>query len=188
MDKTRFLGNSGLQRTSERPPRARRPRGELGCDPTAFRLFPPRCATQPKASAWRRSGDRDMLAAMSAWPLPPASREPGRRRGLYLAALLTVPLVALAQSGGWKANPEVVARASRQQPGFNYEESRVPAYVLPDPLATTRGRVTTSEKWRARRAEILDLFRDNVYGRSPGRPEQSSFAVIEESPRAMDGR
>ena len=43
------------------------------------------------------------------------------------------------------------------------------------------------KEWDRRRAEILELFRENVYGRSPGRPEQLRFQVIEENPRAMDG-
>jgi hypothetical protein len=99
-----------------------------------------------------------------------------------------VALVALvAQAGGWKARPEVVAQASKQQPGFNYDESQVEPYTLPDPLAGTGGRVTSAEAWRARRAEILDLFRANVYGRSPGRPEHVAFSVLEESAAAMDG-
>jgi hypothetical protein len=99
-----------------------------------------------------------------------------------------VALVALvAQAGGWRARPEVVAQASKQQPGFNYDESRVEPYTLPDPLAGKGGRVTSAEAWRARRAEILDLFRANVYGRSPGRPAHIAFSVLEESAAAMDG-
>lgn len=47
--------------------------------------------------------------------------------------------------------------------------------------------VGTSEAWEARRAEILELFRENVYGRSPGRPDNLRFQLLEENPRAMDG-
>lgn len=48
---------------------------------------------------------------------------------------------------------------------------------LPDPLTTTGGqRVTTVGAWQtARRPEVLDLFRANVYGREPARP---SIALI----------
>jgi hypothetical protein len=51
----------------------------------------------------------------------------------------------------------------------NYEESRVPAYTLPDPLAS----VSSREDWSGRkRAEILRIFEDHVYGRTPRTPVQ----------------
>jgi hypothetical protein len=102
-------------------------------------------------------------------------------------ALAGITLIGLAQGGGWRANPDVAARAGKQQPGFNYDEARVPAYTLPDPLRTSGATVKSPEQWRARRAEILELFRENVYGRSPGPPEHLAFSVIEENRRAMDG-
>lgn len=61
--------------------------------------------------------------------------------------------------------------------------------ALPDSLVFTDGRrVASKEEWPARRAEILELFRQHVYGRAPGRPEGLSFTVLEENPVAMDGR
>jgi hypothetical protein len=61
---------------------------------------------------------------------------------------------------------------------------------LPDPLLFADGHrhVSSVEDWSARRAEILDLFRDEVYGRAPGLPEQLSFSVVEENRAAIDGR
>ncbi|HEY7498306.1 MAG TPA: prolyl oligopeptidase family serine peptidase [Vicinamibacterales bacterium] len=108
----------------------------------------------------------------------------GRTIGLVVCSSLAV---VSAQGTGWRANPDAAARSAKQQPGFNYDESRVGAYTLPDPLAAKNGRVRNSSQWRARRAEILDLFRDNVYGRSPGPPERVTFSTIEENARAMDG-
>ena len=107
-------------------------------------------------------------------------------RWLVLVVLPCLSAAMVAQGAAWQAKPEAVARAAAQQPGFNYDESRVPSYTLPDPLKW-KTPVTTPAEWRARRAEILDLFRDTVYGRSPGRPEHLDFTVIEENPRAMDG-
>lgn len=51
----------------------------------------------------------------------------------------------------------------------NYDESAVPTYTLPDPLQTQDGRkVIDAETWRTiRRPELLRLFEDNIYGRSP---------------------
>lgn len=52
--------------------------------------------------------------------------------------------------------------------GFNYDEENVPSYTLPDPLTTLEGKkVTTAAEWSARRQEILELFRSEVYGRQP---------------------
>jgi len=80
-----------------------------------------------------------------------------------------------------------MAQAAKQQPGFNYDESRVEPYTLPDPLASKGSKVTSALTWPARRAEILELFRANVYGRSPSKPEHVAFSVVEENPKAMDG-
>jgi hypothetical protein len=103
------------------------------------------------------------------------------------AVIVGLPLIALAQGGGWRANPDVAARLSASRPATIYDEARVPTYTLPDPLAGRGGTVKAPAQWPARRAEILDLFRDTVYGRRPGRPQGITFTVLEENPRAMDG-
>ena len=92
-----------------------------------------------------------------------------------------------AQGGGWQANPEIVRKTADGQPAFNYEEAKAGAFELPDVLAGPAGRVSSREGWAARRAGILELFREHVYGRSPGRPERLDFEVLEEQPRAMAG-
>src|SRR5688572_15902475 len=108
-----------------------------------------------------------------------------------MAAVLSLPLVVLAQGGGWRANPDLVAREAAQRPDTNYEESRVPSYTLPDLLpagsgpaasgAAGPGSIGTPADWTPRREAILGLFRDTVYGRSPGRPEHLAFTVLEEN-------
>ena len=108
-------------------------------------------------------------------------------RPLVLAALVGGAWSAAAQTSGWTAKPDVVAGLSKQQPGVNYHESQVPAYKLPDPLQGKSGMVKTPDAWRSRRTEILNLFRDNVYGRSPGKPQQLKFEPLEKNLRAMDG-
>lgn len=110
------------------------------------------------------------------------------KRTRVAAACIVLPVaIAAAQGRGWQARPEAVAQAAKQQPGANYQESRVAPYTLPDLLAHNGKKVTSALTWPARRAEIVDLFRTNVYGRSPAKPEQVAFSSIEENPGAMDG-
>ena len=92
-----------------------------------------------------------------------------------------------AAKEGWQANPRVVEQQSAKQTS-NYEEARVGNYDLPPLLNTTGGSpVNTVEAWSSRRAELLELFRDHVYGRSPGKPQQLRFEEVESSDEAMDG-
>jgi hypothetical protein len=87
-----------------------------------------------------------------------------------LTATLTAALLASA--------------AGAQPPGANYDEARVPPYTLPDLFG---GAPRTREGWARRRAELLEAFRANVYGRAPGRPERVAFRVVQDDPSAMGG-
>jgi len=72
----------------------------------------------------------------------------------------------------------------------NYDESKVPAYTLPDPLVMADGTpVRDAKTWRERRRpEILRLFQEHVYGRSPGRPKDLRFEVRSLEPNALGGK
>ena len=107
-------------------------------------------------------------------------------RAAAMALAIAAGTATLAQSG-WQANPEVVQRTAAKQTEFNYDESRVASYDLPDPLRSAAGVVRTPEQWAPRRTAIRELFREHVYGRSPGRPEGLRFEVLEENDRALDG-
>jgi hypothetical protein len=62
-------------------------------------------------------------------------------------------------------------------------------YTLPDPLRTASGAKVTLAEWKStRRAEILDLFRKHVYGRSPARPRDLRFKVAEQDTAALGGK
>jgi hypothetical protein len=83
----------------------------------------------------------------------------------------------------------VPERAPAQPAGANYDEAKVPAYILPDPLRLADGTpVRDARDWtERRRPEILRLFEEHVYGRSPAAPAAMRFAVVETDPRALGG-
>jgi hypothetical protein len=65
-----------------------------------------------------------------------------------------------------KGNPVRLAKKTGHV--SNYDERKVPDYTLPDPLKTSGGRpVTSAKEWRARRAEILEFYEEQIYGRIP---------------------
>jgi hypothetical protein len=81
---------------------------------------------------------------------------------------------------GW-----LVTVAGWAQPaGTHYDESKVPAYTLPDPL----NGVKSASDWKKRRAEILDLFTGQMYGRSPGKPAKLSFEPVNIEKAALGGK
>lgn len=77
-----------------------------------------------------------------------------------------------------------------QRTSVNYDEAKVPAYTLPDPLVCTDGTpVTNAQVWRAkRRPELLRLFEEQVYGRAPGRPNAMRFETVSIKTNALGGR
>ena len=80
------------------------------------------------------------------------------------------------------------APATAQPAGANYDEAKVPAYTLPDPLRFA-GRPSRRDAadWPERRAEVLRLFEEHVYGRSPAAPPGMRSVVVESDPRALGG-
>ena len=73
---------------------------------------------------------------------------------------------------------------------INYTEAHVGEYTLPDPLKKADGQmVTDARTWFGqRRPEILRLFEENQYGRTPGRPEDMSFDLFDPGTPAFDGK
>lgn len=71
----------------------------------------------------------------------------------------------------------------------NYDESKAGAYILPDPLLFSNGeKVSNAKTWASRRRqEILQLFRDHVYGNSPTRPDAMRFVVRSVDSNALNG-
>jgi hypothetical protein len=71
----------------------------------------------------------------------------------------------------------------------NEDESRVPAYTLPNPLISADGTpVENAEDWAAgRHHEILSLFEQHVYGRAPARPDGLTWEVTSLDESALAG-
>lgn len=73
-------------------------------------------------------------------------------------------------------------------PGYNYDETKVGAYTLPDLMLTTSGkRVTNKVDWTGRRAELLQLFAENVYGKTPAQPVRLRFQTTSVDQSARNG-
>ncbi|WP_245942386.1 alpha/beta hydrolase family protein [Algoriphagus chordae] len=65
----------------------------------------------------------------------------------------------------------------------NYDESKVPDITLPDPFVSLGGKlISTQQDWEEiRRPEILNLFREHVYGNIPTDFDEISFEEVQES-------
>ena len=74
-------------------------------------------------------------------------------------------------------------------PGTNVDESKVPPYVLPDPLVMSNAKkVKDTKEWNTiQRPYIYHLFEENVYGRYPTQPVAIHFIVREISNNALNG-
>jgi hypothetical protein len=79
-------------------------------------------------------------------------------------------------------------QAQERQP--NYDETKVPEYVLPDVLKTTTGETVRNKKqWeRSRRGEILTLFENNIYGEMPKLFDSIRYSIANENKSSMEGR
>jgi hypothetical protein len=81
---------------------------------------------------------------------------------------------------GTDANGNPLRRAPRTGHVSNYDEAKVGAYELPDPLVTQDGRpVRDADMWnRVRRPEILKLYEAEIYGRVPANAPKVRFETL----------
>ena len=73
---------------------------------------------------------------------------------------------------------------------FNYDEKKVPDYTLPDPLITENGeKITSTEMWQdIRYSELIRLFEENVYGKTPSKKIRTRVRTISVDKNALDGK
>lgn len=103
------------------------------------------------------------------------------------ALIASALLLSLGAARGQRQNepPKEVAGIP-----VNYDESLTGSYTLPDPLVLSSGkRVRDKQAWyNKRRPEIVRLFEENQFGRSPGRPQEMSFDVFDKGTPALGGK
>jgi hypothetical protein len=111
-------------------------------------------------------------------------------KSLFLAIALTLLYSAgIRAQETWTASPETVTKSTRSQKGFNYYEDSIPAYNVPELMISTSGKkIITKNDWmKLRRPELLEIFRENVFGRVPDTKYSESFKVVNTDKNAMGG-
>jgi hypothetical protein len=108
---------------------------------------------------------------------------------LILCILFLLPWSLCAQK---EATQPTTSKQSLPASGLrevNYDESKIPAYVLPELLTAKDGRkVASSKDWeKVRRPELLELFTSQVFGRVPKTAFKKTITVVKEDKTAMNG-
>ena len=89
---------------------------------------------------------------------------------------------------GVDANKNPLRLALKTGHVSNYDEAKAGTYTLPDPLVTAGAKpVRDAKAWRARRAEILNLYETHIYGRTPAKTPKVTWQVAETDPKARNG-
>lgn len=82
--------------------------------------------------------------------------------------------------GGSDPNGNPVRLARQSGHVSNYDEAKVKAYSLPDPLLMNDGtKVNSAEQWEKRRAEILDFYQTEIYGKVPENAPAITWKITE---------
>jgi len=107
---------------------------------------------------------------------------------IFAFGVMALPIYAQVDKP-WEANADIVKKSSGNGNEFNYVESQVPKYTLPDPLVLNDGtQVTSPEIWESqRRPELVESFRSQVYGRRPDADYKITFEQVEKIDGLFDG-
>lgn len=84
----------------------------------------------------------------------------------------------------------LVATCLYAQQNANYDESKVPAYTLPELLLTNNGeKISGKRQWeKQRRPELLELFASQMFGRTPEGNIDVAYEIVAENLNAMNGK
>jgi len=71
----------------------------------------------------------------------------------------------------------------------NYDESKIPDFILPDVLVTKSGdKIKNVDQWeKIRRSEVLELFETEVYGKVPKQAVEVKFHIVDNKKNVLDG-
>lgn len=102
---------------------------------------------------------------------------------LLVLIFALIPVVSRTQIRDWPDE-------EREGIKINYTEGNVSPYTLPDPLTLSDGtKVTDIKTWNERRRpEILQLFKENQFGRALGNPKDVSFTVFDKGTAVFSGK
>lgn len=90
---------------------------------------------------------------------------------------------------GWSPDEDLIVLWENEiRPGFNYREDNVPKYDLPHVLEDFSGNpIRSADEWMQHRVNLLQRFREQVYGIRADAPDQIEFELIEEDLKALGG-
>lgn len=82
-----------------------------------------------------------------------------------------------------------IAYQSHAQFSPNYDESKIPDFILPDILISNANEsIKNVDQWeKIRRSEILELFESEVYGKIPYHDVEVKFNILDVKKDALDG-
>ncbi|HEY3835231.1 MAG TPA: hypothetical protein VGL72_01605 [Bryobacteraceae bacterium] len=116
---------------------------------------------------------------------------------LLTAAAMAQPLIPpdtdfskFQRHYSWPQSPEYIRELSHKVAGENRDESKAGTYTLPEMFKLSNGSaVRTAADWEQhRRAELLELFRSEIYGYDPPKPDNLTFQIVESDAKAMGGK
>lgn len=75
------------------------------------------------------------------------------------------------------------------QEEFNYLEEKVSNYTLPSLLQNSKNKIVANKaQWSNRRTEILELFKENVYGNLPATTSEIHYETLKINNNALSGK
>ncbi len=90
----------------------------------------------------------------------------------------------------WVSMYGVINVNAQVEDNYNYDESKVLAFNLPETLQSKDGlKINSIQEWeKVRRPEVLELFENNVYGQVPKDFDRIQFKLKNEDKNAMEGK